>query len=323
VDCAAEPALLATLRVGVLASEAEAGGGASADPMELALLAVAEHHGQSPAALQEQHPERDVLPFESERRFMVSLRQTDAGLLEHLKGAPEVVLARCTQQRGPSGEEPLDRAAAGAASDQLAAEGLRVLAMAYRRTTDARISPESLHEGFVFAGLVGLEDPLRPEAAAAVQSARRAGIRVLMITGDHADTARAIGRQLGLGNEVLSGRELDGMTDDELTRALRQVNVYARVAPEHKLRIVERLKASGEVVAVTGDGANDAPALRAAHLGIAMGASGSDVAREAADMVLADDNFATITAAIEQGRVVFANIRKATFFSPRPWPRSP
>ena len=316
VDCADEPALLATLRIGVLASEADADAGrrVSADPMELALLAVAEHHGQSPEQLQAQHPERDVLPFESERRFMVSLRETDAGLLEHLKGAPEVVLPRCAQQCDRAGEAPLDRAAADAAAHQLAAEGLRVLAMAYRRTTDERISPDSLHEGFVFAGLVGLEDPLRPEAAAAVQSARHAGIRVLIITGDHADTARVIGRRLGLGDEVLSGRELDGMTDEELARALEHVNVYARVAPEHKLRIVERLKAGGEVVAVTGDGANDAPALRAAHLGIAMGASGSDVAREAADMVLADDNFATITAAIEQGRVVFANVRKATFF---------
>lgn len=316
VDPVDEPALLATLRIGVLASEADPGavGAASADPMELALLAVAEQHGQSPARLHHEHPERDVLPFESERRFMVSLRDTADGALEHVKGAPEVVLARSTSQRGAAGEEPLDRKAADDAAHRLAAEGLRVLAMAYRRSTRSRIDQESLDEGFVFAGLVGLEDPLRPEAAAAVQSARAAGIRVLMITGDHADTARVIGRRLGLGDEVLSGRELDGMLDEDLSRALRQVNIYARVAPEHKLRIVERLKANDEVVAVTGDGANDAPALRAAHLGIAMGAGGSDVAREAADMVLADDNFATITAAIEQGRVVFANIRKATFF---------
>ena len=313
-NCADEPALLATLRIGVLASEVDAGGGITADPMELALLAVAERHGMSPALLQQAYPERDVLPFEPERRFMVSLRETDDGLIEHLKGAPEVVLARCTRRRGAALEEPLDREAAEAAAKDLAVEGLRVLAMAYRPAPDDRISLASLHEGFVFAGLVGLEDPLRAEAAAAVQSARDAGIRVLMITGDHADTARVIGRRLGLGDDVLSGRELDGMTADALAHALGSVNVYARVAPEHKLRIVEQLKARGEVVAVTGDGANDAPALRAAHLGIAMGARGSDVAREAADMVLADDNFATITAAIEQGRVVFANVRKATFF---------
>ncbi|MDE3052411.1 MAG: HAD-IC family P-type ATPase, partial [Gemmatimonadota bacterium] len=316
VAAADVPALLATLRVGVLASEADAGalGARSADPTELALLAVAERHGVSPADLQQLHREVDVLPFESERRYMVSLRETDHGLLEHLTGAPEAVLARCARQRTAGGEEPLDRAAADAAAHALAAGGLRVLAMAYRHTTQPRIEEARLDDGFVFAGLVGLEDPLRPEAAAAVRAARAAGVRVLMITGDHAGTARAVGRRLGLGDAVLSGRELDGLTDPELARALREVNVYARVAPEHKLRIVERLRAAGEVVAVTGDGVNDAPALRAAHLGIAMGERGSDVAREAADIVLADDNFATITAAIEQGRVVFANIRKATFF---------
>lgn len=315
VACADEPALLATLRTGVLASEADGDDvGASADPTELALLAVAEHNGVSPAALRAQHQERDVLPFESEQRFMVSLRESTTGLREHMKGAPEVVLARCARQRGATREEPFDADAARDAAGRMAAEGLRVLATAYRDTRQARIASDSPQDGFVFAGLIGLGDPLRPEAAAAVQSARAAGIRVLMITGDHVETARVIGRRLGLGDETLSGRELDAMTDDELSRALGHVNVYARVAPEHKLRIVETLKTRGEVVAVTGDGANDAPALRAAHLGIAMGAGGSDVAREAADMVLADDNFATITAAIEQGRVVFANVRKATFF---------
>ncbi|HVB31871.1 MAG TPA: HAD-IC family P-type ATPase [Gemmatimonadaceae bacterium] len=311
-----QPALLATLRIGVLASEADPGAvdGGSADPMERALLAVAARHGLSPADLHQRNPELDVLPFESERRFMVSLRGNGAEMLEHLKGAPEAVFARCTRQRADAGEEPFDRAAADAMAHRFAADGLRVLAMAYRPTTHPEIVPDSLAQGFVFAGLVGLEDPLRPDAAAAVQSARTAGIRVLMITGDHADTARVIGRRLGLGDAVLSGRELDGMIDDELIHALGEVNVYARVSPEQKLRLVQCLKARGDVVAVTGDGVNDAPALRAAHLGIAMGASGSDVAREAADMVLADDNFATITAAIEQGRVVFANVRKATFF---------
>ncbi|HEU4990337.1 MAG TPA: HAD-IC family P-type ATPase [Gemmatimonadaceae bacterium] len=316
VECAGEPALLAALRTGVLASDADAGadGTPLPDPTERALLAVAERAGLSPAGLQQRHQERDVLPFESERRYMVSLRETDDGRYEHLKGAPEAVLARCTRERTAAGDVPLDRAAAGGVAARLAAEGLRVIAMAFRRATGERIAVDTLDGGFTFAGLVAMEDPLRPEAPAAVQSARTAGIRVLMITGDHADTARVIAARLGLGHDVLTGRELDAMTDDQLARALGDVNVFARVAPEHKLRIVEALDRSGEVVAVTGDGANDAPALRAAHLGIAMGQAGSDVAREAADIVLADDNFATITAAIEEGRVVFANVRKAAFF---------
>jgi Ca2+-transporting ATPase len=268
------------------------------------------------SALGRERPELDLLPFESERRLMVSLRSTGAGPVAYLKGAPEVVLARCDRQLGAAGvgEEPLDRDAALATAMAFAAEGLRVLALAYRPAAAARLDARTVDGGFVLAGLVGMEDPVRPEAAAAVADARAAGIRVLMLTGDHAETARAIARRLGLGDAVLPGHALDAMTDAELDRALRDVNAFARVAPEHKLRIVERLEARGEVVAVTGDGVNDGPALRAAHLGIAMGATGSDVAREASDMVLADDDFATITAAVEEGRIVFGNIRKVTFF---------
>jgi Ca2+-transporting ATPase len=208
---------------------------------------------------------------------------------------------------------PIDVAAVMGAADHLAVEGLRVLALAYR-PQDERLLGGEAGNGYVLAGLVGMEDPLRPEAIAAVRDARGAGIRVLMLTGDHAATARTIGRRLGLGDEVMTGQEMAVLPDEELDLALRECSVFARVAPEHKLRVVQRLEAHGEVVAVTGDGANDAPALRAAHLGIATGASGSDVAREAADMVLADDDFATITAAVEEGRIVFANIRKVTFF---------
>jgi Ca2+-transporting ATPase len=245
---------------------------------------------------------------------MVSLRESPAGLVEHLKGAPEVVLARCSRELADGGERPLAREAALAAASGFAREGLRVLALAYRPTGARSITSETLTDGFVLAGLIGMEDPPRPDAAAAVRDAHAAGIRVLMLTGDHAETARAIGRKLGLGDDVVSGQDIERFSDAELSRALSGANCYARVSPEHKLRIVQQLKTAGEVVAVTGDGVNDAPALRAAHLGIAMGASGSDVAREASDMVLADDNFATITSAIEEGRVVFANIRKATFF---------
>jgi Ca2+-transporting ATPase len=310
--------LMTALHVGVLASEADAthfeSGHIVGDPTDVALLVAAVKGGIVPSQLRRRHPELDLLPFEPERRLMVSLRDSPDGFFEHLKGAPEVVLARCENELADEGERPLHREQALAAAADFARNGLRVIALAYRRTTALRITSESLHEGWVFAGLIGMEDPPRPEAVAAVRAAHAAGIRVLMLTGDHAETARAVGRTVGLGERVTTGHEIERFSQAELARALADVNVFARVTPEHKLRIVQQLKEAGEVVAVTGDGVNDAPALRAAHLGIAMGKTGSDVAREASDLVLADDNFATITSAIEEGRVVFANIRKATFF---------
>ena len=310
--------LMTALHVGVLASEADAkhfeSGHIVGDPTDVALLVAAVKGGIVPSELRRHHPELDLLPFEAERRLMVSLRESPAGLVQHLKGAPEVVLARCESELADDGERPLQRELALAAAADFASDGLRVIALAYRQTTALRITSESLHEGWVFVGLIGMEDPPRPEAVAAVRDAHAAGIRVLMLTGDHAETARAVGRTVGLGERVTTGHEIERFSQAELARALADVNVFARVTPEHKLRIVQQLKENGEVVAITGDGVNDAPALRAAHLGIAMGKTGSDVAREASDLVLADDNFATITSAIEEGRVVFANIRKATFF---------
>jgi magnesium-transporting ATPase (P-type) len=310
-----------TLLAGALANEADgdamAEGDLLGDPTELALLVSAAKGGMDPRHLRRTHPELDILPFEPERRFMATLNSGPDGRRLYLKGAPEVILERCDRQLGPGGLEPVAPEAVRAAAGALAAQGLRVLAMAYRPGDLDRITEQATGEGLVLAGLQGMVDPVRPEAVEAVASAQQAGIRVLMITGDHADTARAIGRQLGLdraGAGALEGRVLETLSDDELDRRVREVDVYARVAPEHKLRIVQRLKAQGEVVAVTGDGVNDAPALRAAHLGIAMGKGGTDVAREASDMVLVDDNFASITAAVEEGRVVFSNIRKVTFF---------
>ncbi|MFW6202222.1 MAG: cation-translocating P-type ATPase, partial [Gemmatimonadota bacterium] len=211
--------------------------------------------------------------------------------------------------------EPLDAEAVHAAAQAMADGGLRVLAMAYRCREGLAL--DAAGSRLVFAGLQGMEDPVRPEAMTAVRAAHGAGIRVMMLTGDHAGTAAAIGRTLGLdpdGRGTVEGRALDTISDEELDDVAGRVNIFARVAPEHKLRIVERLKAGGEIVAVTGDGVNDAPALRAAHLGVAMGRTGTDVAREASDMVLADDSFATITSAVEEGRIAFANIRKVTFF---------
>ncbi len=326
-------AVSALLARSVLASEGDAeafeAGHRTGDPIELALFAAAAHTGRSAGALHRAHPQQDLLPFESERRFMVSLRTHNNAPMEYLKGAPEVVLARCDTQRAAAGHRGrgdvtpatddvvLDagaRATVLAAASAFAADGLRVLAIASRPVTRTAIAAEPLEHGFILDGLVGLDDPVRPEAITAVADARLAGMRVLMLTGDHVGTARTVGAQLGLGEGARTGHELERLSDEELDLALRDINIYARVTPEDKLRIVQRLKAAGEVVAVTGDGVNDAPALRAAHVGIAMGRTGSDIAREAADMVLADDNFATITAAAEEGRLVFANIRKVTYF---------
>jgi magnesium-transporting ATPase (P-type) len=313
-------ALRETLLAGALANEADPETSQeelAGDPTEIALHVAAAKGGLSPGEARRHHPELDILPFESERRFMATLNSGPGGHRLYVKGAPEVVLARCHRQAGERGEEALDLDGARAAAREMADEGLRVLAMAYREVTTDRIEESLTTDQLVFAGLEGMEDPLRPEALDAVRAARGAGIRVMMLTGDHLGTATAIGTALGLvagEGRALDGGQLEEMSDEEWDEAVREVNVYARVAPEHKLRIVQKLKEQGEVVAVTGDGVNDAPALRAAHLGVAMGRGGTDVAREASDMVLADDNFATITAAIEEGRVVFANVRKVTFF---------
>ncbi|HJU65086.1 MAG TPA: HAD-IC family P-type ATPase, partial [Gemmatimonadaceae bacterium] len=321
VRAADDRALMGTLLTAVLANEAPGfkadRGTRAGDPTEIALLVAAAKGRLDVEELRTRHGQLDVVPFESELRFMASLDEDEGGPLIHLKGAPEVVLARCERQLADGGEEPLNVERVRAVARELAGEGMRVLATAHRRHSRSRIESGDLQKGFTFTGLLGMDDPPREESIAAVHDARSAGIRVLMLTGDHVDTARAIGAQVGLvskGDRAVAGQELEGLSDAELDRVLENTSVFARVAPEHKLRIVQRLRSSGEVVAVTGDGVNDAPALKAAHLGIAMGASGTDVAREAADMVLADDNFASITAAVEEGRIVFANIRKVTFF---------
>jgi magnesium-transporting ATPase (P-type) len=319
------PPLLETLRAGVLASEADArmvgeDGSPLGDPTEVALLVAAAKGGVGAGAERERFPELDVLPFEPELQFMATLVRAAAGGRIYMKGAPEAVLSRCASVAARDGEKPLHQRERDIrdAAHELAGRGLRVLAMAYRDTTESVLGSGETEEGFTFCGLQGMEDPVRPEAIDAVAAVQGAGVGVMMLTGDHLATARAIGEQLGLappGSRAVEGTELADLSDDELDAALDEgVRVFARVAPEHKLRIVERLRARDEVVAVTGDGVNDAPALRAAHLGIAMGITGTDVAREASDMVLQDDNFATIRAAVEEGRVVFSNIRKVTFF---------
>lgn len=316
-----EGPLHATLLAGTLANEADAfflnGSDPIGDPTELALYSSAAKAGLSVERLREEYEQLDILPFEPEQRFMVTLNEGPNGRRLFLKGAPETVLARCDRQLGEDGETSIDADAVRQAAAELAGRGLRVLAMAFKSHQGDGISKDTLVGGFTFVGLQGMRDPIRPEALQAVRDAHAAGIRVLMLTGDHAATASTVGRELGMdeaGAGAIEGSALNDLSDDELDLLVKRVNIYARVAPEHKLRIVERLKVQDHVVAVTGDGVNDAPALRAAHLGIAMDRSGTDVAREASDLVLANDNFATITAAVEEGRVVFANVRKVTLF---------
>ena len=268
----------------------------------------------------------DEVPFTSERKLMTSI-EADAAREGRVavvtKGAPDVLLARCTRERIGHGEEKLTegrRAEILAGVDRLAEAALRTLAVAYRPldTTEPPEADESLEQGLVFAGVVGIIDPPRPEAAAAIAEAHGAGLRVIMITGDHPRTAARIATDLGIAAPAqgqsaapaLSGLELDALDEQEFAEQLRSVSVYARVAPEHKLRIVDALQADANIVAMTGDGVNDAPALKSADIGVAMGVTGTDVTKEAAKMILADDNFATIVAAVREGRAIFANIRK-------------
>jgi P-type Ca2+ transporter type 2C len=266
------------------------------------------------------------VPFSSERKLMSTIeadRAREGQVAVVTKGAPDVLLVRCDRERVGGGEEPLTearRAEVLAAVDRLAEAALRTLAVAYRplETTRPPEADESLEQRLVFAGVVGIIDPPRPEAAAAIAEAHGAGLRVLMITGDHPRTAARIAAELGIVGPdgprpapgSLSGLELDALDEQAFADRVRSVSVYARVAPEHKLRIVDALQADGNIVAMTGDGVNDAPALKSADIGIAMGITGSDVTKEAAKMILADDNFATIVAAVREGRAIFANIRK-------------
>ena len=291
------------------------------DPTEGALKVAAIKAGHDPAALEARLRRVGEVPFSAERKRMSTVHADDAepgSVVLITKGAPDLLLARCTHELIGAAERALDaerRAAIQAAIDALAAEALRTLGLAERRLPAAAAA--RLHEdaegGLLWLGVVGMIDPPRPEAAAAVRAAHDAGVRVVMITGDHPVTAAAIAAELGIarrGARALLGTDIDRMAEGELAAAASRADVYARVSPEHKLAIVRALHANGDIVAMTGDGVNDAPALKAADIGIAMGITGTDVAREASDIVLADDNFASIVAAIEEGRSIYANIQK-------------
>ncbi|MCS7239653.1 MAG: cation-translocating P-type ATPase [Candidatus Bipolaricaulota bacterium] len=330
VDPQKHPLLLSALWLGLVCNDAELREENGAyrivgDPTEGALLVAALKAGLSRDTI----VRVSELPFDSERKRMTTIHLAASSPLTlttpyvaAVKGAPDVVLAHCSALATKDGPRPLgasERERISRANEELAGQGLRVLAVAYRPlpAVPEELRPEEIEQDLIFLGLLGMQDPPRPEVAEALATARRAGLRTIMITGDHVATAVAIAKQIGLlrpNGRVISGSELDRMSDEELVRVIDEVDVFARVSPHHKVRIVEALRARGEIVAMTGDGVNDAPALKRADIGIAMGIAGTDVAKATADMVLLDDNYASIVAAVEQGRVIYANIRKTVYY---------
>ncbi len=281
------------------------------DPTEVALLVAAAKAGIRREELLEKAPEKDRIPFESDRQFSGSVHLVNGEETLYVKGAPERIIEMCDTVRTKGGSNPLDPDTVRERVASMASDGLRVLAMASGDADVDRTDPT----GLTLLGLVGMLDPPRESVPEAIEACHRAGIRVIMVTGDHAGTAAAIAGRIGIDNEeVITGSEVAELDDDELQERLRTTSVYARISPSQKHRIVNLLRARGDIVAVTGDGVNDAPALKAAHLGVAMGITGTDVAKEASSMVLTDDNFATIHAAVQEGRTVFSNISKATHF---------
>jgi Ca2+-transporting ATPase len=309
------------MRIGALCNgawlERKKAWGVVGDPTEGALLVLAAKGGMWKEGLEEGNPVMFEFPFDSDRKMMTVVRGGGTKHMAYVKGAPEVVLGKCATVWAKGGSRPLGRGDAERImmeNDALTSKGYRTLALAYR-DIDGKTRKEDVEKALVFVGIVAMMDSPRPEAKDAVALCRKAGIRVVMITGDHPLTARAVAEELGIGNgKVLTGEELDRMGKGEFEGAVDGISVYARVSPAHKLRIIDALNARGHVVAMTGDGVNDAPALKKADIGVAMGITGTEVAKESSDMVLADDNFATIVAAVEEGRGIYENIKKTVAF---------
>ena len=280
------------------------------DPTETSILVAAHKNGMEQDELNRQYPRLAELPFDSDRKLMTSVNQIDGKIVAIVKGAFDMMAARCV-----SG----DLEAAKEKNDEMSRGALRVLAVGYKILEEAPEDPtsEELENGLTLLGLVGMIDPPRPEAKAAVATCRQAGIKPVMITGDHVVTASAIAKELGIlgdGDKAITGAQLDAMTEEQLDQEVEHISVYARVSPENKIRIVKAWQRKGQVVSMTGDGVNDAPALKAADIGCAMGITGTDVAKGAADMTLTDDNFATIVDAVREGRGIYANIKKVVGF---------
>jgi len=351
VNPADYPAVMTSLWLGVLNNDAvleplSSNNGASeggyrivGDPTEGALLVAAAKAGGSAELLNQAYPRTDEIPFDSVRKRMLTIHNVSSPSSDDLspfkegendryviavKGAPDVVLGLCSHYQSLDDKQtlPLDDAARErilAANDSMTRNALRVLGVAYRVVSapPEKVNAAELEQDLVFVGLLGMIDPARPEVAPALQTARKAGIRTIMITGDYPNTARAIAEGIGLltpGHQVLTGSQLNEMDDETLREEVKRTDVFARVSPEHKMRIVEALRANGEVVAMTGDGVNDAPAIKRADIGVSMGITGTDVAKETADMVLTDDNYASIVSAVEQGRIIYSNIRKFVYY---------
>ncbi len=314
---APSPALRRLLQTAALASDArllqqpDGTWRTHGDPTEIALIVAAAKAGLHQEDLNVRYPRVHEIPFTSERKRMTTLHQGPEGIFAACKGAPEMVLDCCARLLVEGGEVPLtqaDRERILDLANEMAAQGLRVLAVAEKKG----VRVEDAEHDMTFLGLVGMIDPPRPEAKQAIQVCREAGIRVIMITGDHPATARAVAQELDLlrTGRVITGSQLDAISDEEFERQVEEIEVYARVSPIHKYRIVTALQKKGHIVAMTGDGINDAPALKKADIGVAMGITGTDVSKEAAAMVLLDDNFASIVAAVEEGRTIFNNIKK-------------
>lgn len=324
IDTQNYPALALAIRTGVLCNDARLRveddlWRVEGDPTEGALLVLGGKAGFTQDAGETAWPRVDSIPFESEHRFMATYhRDADGAPWIFVKGAPEVILGMCNRQLDHDGEHPLDVDYWRRMATDTAAQGLRLLALACKREAPAHdhLTFSDVEQGFTLLALVGIIDPPREEAIASVGECHQAGIRVKMITGDHAETARAIGAQLaiGVGKPAMTGAEIALISDDDLRRVAMEVDVFARASPEHKLRLVKALQEDGQVVAMTGDGVNDAPALKRADVGVSMGLKGTEAAKEASDVVLANDNFATIAAAVREGRVVYDNLKKFILF---------
>ncbi|MBC7260893.1 MAG: HAD-IC family P-type ATPase, partial [Chloroflexi bacterium] len=293
------------------------------DPTEGALVVLAAKAGLWREELEKEQPRVAEVPFDSVSKHMTTVHAVpgeNPPFRAYVKGAPDILLQLCGHFQDDGQVKPLTeemRSKILAANDAMASQALRVLAVAYRPIAEAKALDWAEKRDLVFLGLTGMIDPPRPEVYDAVATCRRAGIKAVMITGDHRDTAVAIAKELDFlteGHLALTGQELDRMDDEEFIQVVNSVDVYARVSPEHKVRIVDGLKKIGHIVAMTGDGVNDAPALKRADIGIAMGITGTDVAKETADMILTDDNFASIVAAVEEGRIIYSNIRKFVYY---------